>query len=463
MKYKFRFSPSIKTNRTTSQIMIELLIALVAVLLFSLFYYGSEYGMNYVTHILTLLAASLISAYVVEVIYALVVKKDIKTHLASSYPYITSIILVLITSPNTAIYPVIMGTVFAIFVGKLVFGGFGQNIFNPAGVGRIVMMSGFGGQVVSELSTGVTPVTAINSNGWTIAQGGFESFLEPFGGWMGMLTGWHPGAIGETPAILLIILGAFLIIREVIDWRISLFYIGTVFAMGLVIALISGMDMSYALYQVLSGGVLFGAVFMLTDPVTSPIHPVGRAIFGVGAGILTVVIRVFGQTPGGVVYAIALMNILVPLIDYLLAGSQIKTYKKAMMGLAGVGVVALLISGLTGNVVEVAAAGDETVSIVETTQEGSSSVYVVSSKGFSGDNLVRVVISETGLVESVSFDEFNDSDFEGKPARDEAWLAEFEGLDVNSEINVDTSTGATLSSNSVLEAVKKAAAEFGGQ
>ena len=126
MNYKFRFSPSIKTKRTTSQIMFELLIALLVVLGFSLIYYQMEYGMNYVVHILTLLAASLITAYVIEVLFAMATKKDIKKHLNSSYPYITSIILVLISSVNVQVYPMVMGTVFAIFIGKLVFGGFGQ-------------------------------------------------------------------------------------------------------------------------------------------------------------------------------------------------------------------------------------------------------------------------------------------------------------------------------------------------
>lgn len=464
MKYKFRFSPSIKSPRSTSQIMLELLAALVVVLAFSLVYYGQTYGMNYVVHILTLLAVSLVTAYVVEVLYALVVKKDIKKHLSSSYPYITSIILVLISSANVQIYPMIMGTLFAILLGKLLFGGFGQNIFNPAGVGRIVMMSGFGGQVITDLSTGATPVATISSNSWTVAKGGFEAFLEQFGGWQGMLTGWHPGAIGETPALLLIVLGIFLIIRNVIDWRIPTFYVGTIFVMGLVIALISGMDLSYALFQVISGGVLFGAVFMLTDPVTSPVHPVGRAIFGVGAGLITVVIRLFGNTPGGVVYAIVLMNILVPLIDYLLSGSQIKTYKKAMMGLGATALAAVLVSALAGNVVEVVSADAETVSIVETLDEGSSKVYVVDSKGFLGDNnTIRVQISADGIIESVSIDQFNDSDAEGAPARSEDFLGQFTGLDVSSELDVDTSTGATGSSNSILEAVKKAATEFGGQ
>ncbi len=101
--------------------------------------------------------------------------------------------------------------------------------------------------------------------------------------------------------------------------------------------------------------------------------------------------------------------------------------------------------------------------IVETLEEGTSTVYLVEAEGFSGTNVVRVQISEAGLVESVSFEEFNDSDFEGKPARDEAWLALFEGLDVTGEIDVDTSTGATYSSDSVLEAVKAASSAHTGE
>lgn len=465
MNYKFRFSPSIKTKRSTSQIMFELLVALLVVLAFSLAYYQMEYGTNYVIHILILLAASLASAYVVEVGYAFVTKKDIKNHLSSSYPYITSLILVLISSVNVQVYPMVIGTVFAILIGKLVFGGFGQNIFNPAGVGRIVMMSSFGGKIVTDLSVGATPVSTISSQGWTVAQGGFDKFLESFGGWTGMLTGWHPGAIGETPILLMLVIGVVLVIRNVIDWRIPTFYLGSLLVMGLVVALLSGMDLSYALFQVISGGAMFGAIFMLTDPVTSPVHPVGRAIFGVGAAILTMVIRLFGQTPGGVVYAIVLMNILVPTIDYLLAGNQIKTYKKAMMGLAGVAVVAVLFSALAGNVIQVVSAQDENVNILDVTDDGSSKVYRVESKGFkaSEKNIVVVKISADGVVENVEFELFADSEDEGAPARSEEFLSKFLGLDVSSEIDVDTSTGATRSSNAVLEAVKAAANDFGGQ
>lgn len=465
MNYKFRFSPSIKTKRTTSQIMFELLIALLVVLGFSLIYYQMEYGMNYVVHILTLLAASLITAYVIEVLFAMATKKDIKKHLNSSYPYITSIILVLISSVNVQVYPMVMGTVFAIFIGKLVFGGFGQNIFNPAGVGRIVMMSGFGGQVVADLSVGATPVSSISAQGWTVAQGGFEKFLEGFDGWTGMLTGWHPGAIGETPVLLILVLGVILVIRQVVDWRIPTFYLGTLAVMAVIIALLSGMDLSYAMFFVLSGGAVFGAIFMLTDPVTSPVHPVGRAIFGIGAAILTLVIRIFGQTPGGVVYAIVLMNILVPMIDYLLSGNQIATYKKAMMGLASVSVVAVLLSALTGNAVTVVSAKDENVNVLNVTDEGDSKVYQVESKGFkaSDKNIVLVKISSDGKVESVSFEKFADSEDEGAPARSEEFLGQFVGLDVSGDIDVDTSTQATYSSNSVLEAVRAAAKEFGGQ
>lgn len=445
--------------------MFELLLALVVVLAFSLVYYYMEYGLNYVVHILTLLVASLVTAYVIEVIYAWVTKKDIKKHLDSSYPYITSLILVLITSVNVQIYPMVLGTAFAIFIGKLVFGGFGQNIFNPAGVGRIVMMSSFGGKVVTDLSVGATPVSTISSQAWTVAQGGFDKFLDGFGGWTGMFTGWHPGAIGETPIIIILVLGVILAIREVIDWRIPTFYLGTLFVMGLLIALISGMDLSYALFQVISGGAVFGAIFMLTDPVTSPVHPVGRALFGVGAAVLTMLIRLFGQTPGGVVYAIVLMNILVPLIDYLLAGNQIKMYKKAMMGLAGVAVFAVLFSALAGNVIQVVSAQDENVNILDVSDEGASKVYRVESKGFkaSDKNIVVVKISGDGKVESVSFEKFVDSEDEGAPARSDDFLSKFVGLDVTSTIDVDTSTGATRSSTSVLRAVEAAAKEFGGQ
>lgn len=465
MAYKFRFSPSIKSLRHTSKIMLELGAALLAVLIFSLVFYTKEYGTNYALHILMMLAASLITAYIVEILFALVIKKDIKKHLASSYPYITSMIMVLICSVNVSIYPIIIGTIFAILFGKLVFGGFGQNIFNPAAVGRVVILSSFGGATVADLSTSATPISTIAAQGWGVAQGGFETFLEQFGGWTGLLTGWHAGAIGETSFALLLVIMIILGLRKVIDLRISLSYLISMVVISGLVALISGMDLSYALFHIVSGGAMFGAVFMLTDPVTSPVHPIGRVIFGIGAAILTIVIRLQANTPGGVVFAILLMNILVSLIDYVLQGNQIKTMKKAMIILASVSVLGLGIGALLGNAMEVPVEGETSAEIIDSSVDGDITSYTVTTDNFYGDDKNEFIIkinSSSNTIDSVEFSKFKDTEGVGDAANTPEYLGQYAGMDINS-IEVDAQSGATFTSNYIKEAVNAAVAEFGGK
>ena len=218
MKLKFRVAPSLKDKLSTQRVMRELTLALLVVLVFSCVFYGMEYGANYIINIVYLLVASLVASIVLELIFAKAKKIPLKRQMETSFPWVTPLILVLIMPVNTPVYAMFIATSIAVFFGKLVYGGLGHNVFNPAGLGRAVIAVAFAGQVVDDLSTSATPIGAINSYGWLLANESVAGFIEQFGGWTGLLTGWHAGSLGETSFLLIIALGIILIIREVIDW-----------------------------------------------------------------------------------------------------------------------------------------------------------------------------------------------------------------------------------------------------
>ncbi len=470
MKLKFRVAPSLKDKLSTQRVMRELTLALLVVLVFSCVFYGMEYGANYIINIVYLLVASLVASIVLELIFAKAKKIPLKRQMETSFPWVTPLILVLIMPVNTPVYAMFIATSIAVFFGKLVYGGLGHNVFNPAGLGRAVIAVAFAGQVVDDLSTSATPIGAINSYGWLLANESVAGFIEQFGGWTGLLTGWHAGSLGETSFLLIIALGIILIIREVIDWRIPVFYLGTVFLCALVIGIAGGVGIYYPLYHVVTGGVAFAAVFMLTDPVTNPTHPYGRALFAVGAGIFTVLLRVNAAMPGGVVFAILFMNMLSPAITRILEGNQIKTLKKARITMAVFLALAVSLSWLSGANMEAQAISESPIEEISITEEGSEMVYELSSPGFmkATPNVYIIKIdTATDTITDVTCTVYNDTPGYGDKAVDEENISKYEGIVVTdvTETDVDAVSGATITSNSIKDAVEYAIAHYneGGQ
>ncbi len=498
MKFTFRVSPNSRGRQSTQGIMFELTLGLLAVYLFSLVYYYIEYDMSYVTHALILMATAVGVSLLTEYAWCLVLKKKYFNHLQGSFPWVTAIILVLMVPISMTYYALAIGTVFAILIGKLLFGGFGHNVFNPAAVGRTVILTAFAGRVAADLTTSATPIASIAQRGWLITDTvATEAFLESFGGLFNLFVGWYPGALGETSALLILLVGVILAIRGVLDWRIPVFYLGTIFILGYIIALMNGVGIWYPIYHVIAGGAVFGAVFMLTDPVTNPTSASGRIIFAVGAAFITVIIRVQANLPGGVVYSILLMNILTPTIERLTDGWQIEKSKKYLAYIGGTFLVsALLMVGVATQMEAVAAEdptngenggnGEEpTVNlggpigifdditsrvageILETTSDGNLSTYVVSSSGYSvleggyedaQPNVFEVVLdSESNEIISVSVVELNDTPGLSDPVNSNTFLDQYEGLSIENEsITVDTVSGATVTSISANRAVRAA-------
>lgn len=353
MKFNFHVSPSLKGNLTTKEIMRELTLGLLIVFILAVVYYAGAYGMNYALQAIVLLISALVTTFVCEFLFAKIRKRDPKKEIQNSFGWVTAIILTLMVPISTRPYALIISTAFAIIFGKMLFGGFGHNIFNPAAVGRAVIFATFTGASTS-LVTSATPTTFLaNTYGWVPGNAEtLDAFLGNYGGWSGLFLGTYPGALGETFTIAIVLIGIFLIVRKIIDWRVPVVYLGTIFVMTAIIAVICGVGsyhgipgfIWYPVLHLVVGGVVFGAFFMLTDPVTSPTSAAGRTIFALGAGILTVLIRMTGNLPEGCLYSILLMNMMSPLIETLLDGKQLDVVKKAKHGFIYLCLVGLAIT-----------------------------------------------------------------------------------------------------------------------
>lgn len=489
MKFTFRPSPNARDTVSTKGIMFELTLGLLAVFVFALAFYYVEYGMSYVIHALSLMATSVLVAAITEVLWCVYLKKDIKKHISSSFPIVTAMILVLMVPISTTLYAMAFGSFFAIFFAKLLFGGFGHNIFNPAAAGRAAMLTSFAAAVTVDMTTGPTPISSIANLGWIVTdQTVLGELLAQFGGLQGLLFGWYPGAIGETSALLILVIGVYLAIRKVLDWRIPVFYVGTVFVLASVIALVRGLGIWYPLYHVLAGGLMFGAVFMATDPVTNPTSAAGRMIFAIGCGILTVLIRVQANLPGGVLYSILLMNMFTPTIERLTDGWQIKKEKNYAVSIGTLSLTGILLFVFIANImvpvvpkepdpdVPVITLGDPigifstatstaTPELTNTVTEGNVVTYTISSKGYSileggyegaKPNVFEVKIdtSEKKIV-SVKVITFSDTKGIGDKVDSATFLDQFKGLSIDDEsISVDSVSGATITSVSAARAVR---------
>ncbi|MGD9887191.1 MAG: RnfABCDGE type electron transport complex subunit D [Bacilli bacterium] len=301
-----------------------------------------------------------LTAVIVEFVYYRFLLKDqnYKKTLKNSFGAIPGLLLAMILSISTPLWVLIIGVVFAVVIGKLLFGGFGNNIFNPALIGYLFLTaayysaisSGNGFLNPSEIIAGATPMTILKQD--PIAN--VAVLINQYGLWK-MFLGLVPGAIAETSALLCLVAMIFLIIRKVINWRIPAFFLGTVFVLTYIIGAFNGYGLSleFALFSLFNGGLMFGAVFMATEPVTSPKTPNGKIIFAIGLGVLTVLFRFKGNMPEGVASSILIMNLFTVIIDRTSAKLRVSgNFKKmvltySLIGLlfAGIGVYAM--SGYT--------------------------------------------------------------------------------------------------------------------
>ena len=295
-------SPHIRSKTKTSRIMLDVVIALMPAAIMGTVIFGLR--------ALLVLATCVASAVAAEIVFNLVTKKQ--QTVGDFSAIITGLLLGLNLHANAPIWQCVIGSVFAIVVVKCLFGGLGCNFANPAITARIFLLVCFTGNLAggvdpydwstfgqkAELTSSATPLDVIEKGGE------LPSLLE-------MFLGYRGGAIGETCIAALLIGFIYLVVRRVIHFETPLIFIGTVFVLSLIV------DNSFtvALYQILAGGLVLGAVFMATDYVTTPITRSGKMIFAVGCGLITFLIRYFGNYPEGVSFSILLMNILSPYIE----------------------------------------------------------------------------------------------------------------------------------------------------
>lgn len=308
-------SPHVHGGDSISKNMYWVLIALVPTYAMSVF----NFGLGALAVMVIAVCASLFFEYVIS---KFLMKKE--PRLCDGSALITGALLALNVPTNLPWWIVVIGALVAIGVGKMSFGGLGNNLFNPALVGRVFLLISFPVQMTTwptalvnrmaytDAVTGATPLSIAkemlkSGADYSDVAAALPSFGEMFLG----LTG---GSAGEMAALALLIGLAILLIKKVISWHIPVSIIGTV-ALFSTILYLTGVQTVAPHVHLLSGGLLLGAIFMATDYVTSPMSHKGMLIFGFGIGMLTVIIRIFGAYPEGISFAILIMNGLVPLID----------------------------------------------------------------------------------------------------------------------------------------------------
>ncbi len=290
-KLHISVSPHLHSGRSTRSIMRDVVFSLLPATAAGI----ALFGLSALWVVLTCIVTAVVS----EALFNFIIKKE--QTVGDWSAVVTGLLLALNLPANLPLWQAVVGTVFAIVIVKCFFGGIGCNMVNPAITGRVFMLIAFGNMAQAafplDATASATPLVQLS-------EGTVPDLLELFIGKCG-------GSIGETSVLALLMGFIYLLARGVISWHLPVTYIATVFLFTFAV---QG-DLTIALAYILSGGLFLGAIFMATDYVTSPATPMGKVLFGLGAGIITVLIRLWGNYPEGVSFAILLMNILNPYIE----------------------------------------------------------------------------------------------------------------------------------------------------
>lgn len=289
-------TPHVRSRDTIERIMLDVVIALMPACIAGIYFFGIK--------ALLLMLVSVVSCVLFEFIFQKITKKPVTVRDLSAV--VTGLLLAMNLPASAPVWLPVVGGFVAIIIVKQLFGGLGQNFINPALLARAFLLTSYPVAMtkwtVDSVST-ATPLALLK-----------QSIMPNSSDYINALLGNIGGCIGETCSIALIIGGIYLLVKKVISWRIPATYLITVFILSWVLGR-NGLFTGVPVYELITGGLLLGAIFMATDYATSPITPVGQLIMGLGCGALTVIIRVYGGYPEGVSYSILLMNLVVPLID----------------------------------------------------------------------------------------------------------------------------------------------------
>lgn len=279
-------APHIRNKKSTQVVMLDVIIAMLPALAASVYFFKAR--------ALLLVLASVLSCVATEFVMQKLLKKKVRIKDLSAV--VTGILLAFNLPVEYPIWMAVIGGIFAIAVVKELFGGIGQNFLNPALAARVFLMVTWPAEIGTFTYDGVAGATPLGGRPSTLVD---------------LFIGNIPGTIGEVSKLALLLGLAYLVIRRVVKLRMPLIYIGSC---ALFLYLFK-YDLADTLYQILSGGIILAAVFMITDYSSSPMSPQGQVVFAIGAALLTVIIRLYGGYPEGVSFAILIMNVFVPTID----------------------------------------------------------------------------------------------------------------------------------------------------
>ncbi len=298
-KYSLGPSPHLRTKEKVNVIMRDVIIALIAAAAAGIYFFG--------VRALSVMAVSILTAVITEALCQKIMNQKIE--ITDGSAVITGILFAFVVTPTLPLWMAVIGSFVSIFLGKMVFGGLGHNIFNPALIGRAFLMASWLGAMTSWVGTdgkaGATVLGVLKMENYDNVVKMFDSISDMY--W-NLFLGNRGGCIGETSVVALLIGASYLVYRKHITLHTPITYIATVFMLSWA----AGQD---PIMAVMAGGLVLGAFFMATDMVTTPFTTTGKIIFGLGAGIIVVLIRIKGGYPEGVCYSILIMNALTPLIN----------------------------------------------------------------------------------------------------------------------------------------------------
>ncbi len=295
-EFKISLSPHEFSRSDVPSVMRNVAIALTPALAYSLYLWGKRAAALY--------AVCVFFAYAAEYAFIRIRKKRF---INDGSALVSGLLFAMTLPPSIPFSYAAYGIIFGMVFGKHFYGGFGQNIFNPALLGRAFLVAAFPAAMTSWISPLDALTTATPLGAWKFSGEIWETGK--------ILMGNCPGCVGETSAVLLMIGGAYLLIRKIIDYRIPLFYIGAVGIISSFFYFFAGKSYGSPVFHLFSGGLMLGAFFMATDPVTLPANFRGRIIFGVGCGFFTMLLRYFSGFPEGVMFSVLIMNALAPLLE----------------------------------------------------------------------------------------------------------------------------------------------------
>lgn len=353
-------------NHGTSVMMRDFIIGLLPVILFAwykngiLVYSQENICLIEMFYPLVFILFGGLGSLLMEAIYFYITDKDarklkgLKARLSTSYGIIPGLILALMLPVYTPIWVLLFGCFISNIIGKMLFGGFGYNIFNPALLGYAVIKATMMGVIneaggyfnVSEYLVdaygSATPLGTLAES----ASLSFNSLVAPYGSLWNLFAGFHPGGLGETSVLVILISLIWLSARKVIRWQTPVLYVTSVFVLSWIVGALNGVtDIWFPIYSICTGGVMFGAVFMITEPVTTPKNPLGKTFFVLFLAVLTILFRFVGTLPEGVGTSIIVMNIFALPIDKYSAIIKANRWNKTSLKYAGTLIAILVIIG----------------------------------------------------------------------------------------------------------------------